>query len=209
MRNASRMNQRGYGTAEILAATTMALVASAAFVKFNQYQTRVVQDQAKQLALQDMTRTAIDMFAREVRRAGQNPTCAAGITPIVAATGLSLRIQADLDGNGVIATTNEDVTYRYNVSNWSFERVTNDVAEQFVSGVGSIAVFRYYDGAGTELVPNPTLTGSQLLNVRRVHLDLVLSQTSAQAGSNVPYKASATTDVNLRNRFFVGMVTCS
>jgi Tfp pilus assembly protein PilW len=151
MRFSLRTNQRGYGTAEILAATTIALVASAAFVKFNHYQMHVVQDQAKQLALQDMARSAVDVFAREIRRAGQNPTCAGGIIPLVSATSNMLRIQADVDGNGTLAATNEDVMYV--ATSTAFSRVTNSLADTLVTGVTTSASFRYYDGAGVELVP--------------------------------------------------------
>jgi hypothetical protein len=200
----------GFSTHEILVAATVGLMIAAGFVSFNHYQIRAIHDQVSQLELQTMDRDVLDLFAREVRRAGTNPTCAAGITALSEAKTTGLRIQADLNGNGVIdATNNEDVIYRASADGEALERVTNNTVETLLSGVklGGSSL-RYYDGSGTELVPNPALTTAQAASVRRVRLELKVSNDGYTSYDSTMLSAAAATDIELRNRFFNASVTC-
>ena len=152
----SRRSDRGFGTVEVLVASAVGLLIVAGFIAFNHFQLHALQDQVSQIEIQTADRNIIDLFAREVRRAGADPTCAKNVTGILEASASSIRIQADLNGNGAVDNTNnEDVTYRYNSATNALERLANGTTEVLISFVGidgSGTGIQYFDSALNELV---------------------------------------------------------
>jgi Tfp pilus assembly protein PilW len=199
----------GFGLPEVLVATSVGLMAVAGFVAFNHFQLHAIENQVTQLNVQTYERSVLDLFTREVRRASGDPTCAKNVTGVVAASSSSLEVQSDLNGNGTIdSNNNEDVTYRYNSSTGTFQRTANGSSESLLSGVGLSTAFHYYDSSGTELTGDPWLTQAQRNGVRRVRLDRSVTGTGVGGSGALSLKASSSTNVDLRNRFFVASTAC-
>jgi len=194
---------------DLLVSVALGLVAMATVLSFHRAQLSALQDQARQLDLQTSTRAIVDLFAREVRRAGLDPGCTRNFAMLADGSATQVRVQQDLNANGALDPGSEDITYRIVQSN-RLERVTGTSTEVLLSNLDlSGSRVRYFDGGGAELLPSPSLSAAQRAAVRRVRLELVASGAAASPTRTTPLIASAATDVELRNRFFVISNTCS
>jgi type II secretory pathway component PulJ len=194
---------------EVVVSVALALVGMATALSFNRAQFFALRDQARQIDIQTSTRGIVDFFAREVRRAGRDPVCTGAFTPLVLGTITQVRFQSDLNSNGTLESSSEDLTYRMTGSYTKFERVAGSTLEVLLTDVDLTGSrFRYFDGAGVELLPSPALTAAQRAAVRRVRLELVTRGGSAGSTRSTPLEARAATDVELRNRFFIAANTC-
>jgi len=203
-----RLDDAGFTLHELLISSAIGLVACATFASLSNFQLSALQNQATQLDLQITGRSVVDLFAREARRAGRNPTCAQTFAAIAEGTTDRVRIQSDLNGNGAIDGPNEDVTYRFNSDDGTITRIANGVTDQLLSGIDPTGSrFRYFDGAGTELVPVTALTQAQRSSVRRVRMELAVRNATVPSNSS-PLRTQMSTDVDLRNRFFVASTAC-
>ncbi|MFQ5666771.1 MAG: PilW family protein [Candidatus Binatia bacterium] len=209
-RNATHgLGSAGFTIHEVLIATTLGLLVMGGFLSAYSFQLFSMQDQVNQLHVQTTARSIVDLFAREVRRAGTNPTCAQNIAGIALATATQLRIQSDFNESGDIDAPNEDVTYRYDPAAHTIERVSGGVPETLATNIDpSGSVIRYFDDAGQELKPDPALTASQRAAVRRVRIELNLSAHATNPHHSVASRAQVSTDVDVRNRYFAGQVSC-
>ncbi len=203
--------KRGFTTMEVLVAGTIGLIALGAFASFNRFQTFALRNQAAQLAVQSDARAVIDLMAREVRRAGLDPTCGKAFEGIAIAEPQGIQVQADLNGDGAIGAPGESIYYRRNLETGAVERVAGGVTDVVLPGDevqgGSV---RYFDGAGNELT-NATgggLSAAQRASVRRVRISLVLAADLVDPNSTAQARASVSTDVELRNRFFLTGAAC-
>ena len=199
----------GVTMVELLVGTALGLGAMATVLSFQRAQFSAVRDQVKQLRMQDATRNVVDLFAREMRRAGRDPKCKKIFPPIVVASATEVELRKDLNSNGTLEPDTEEVRYRI-VDSTHFERVAGEAAEVLISDVDLTGSrFRYFDAVGTELIPEPELSEAQRATVRRVRLEL--STTGRDYGSTrtAPLAAHAGTDVELRNRFFIHSEGCS
>jgi len=194
---------------EIMVSVALALVGMATALSFNRAQFFALRDQAKQIDIQTSTRGIVDFFAREVRRAGRDPVCTGVFTPLVLGTPTQVRFQSDLNSNGVLEPITEDLTYRIMSGYTKLERVAGATLEILLNEVDLAgSKFRYFDGAGVELLPSPSLTAAQRAAVRRVRLELITRGGSPGSPRTTPLEARAATNVELRNRFFVATSTC-
>ena len=204
-----RLDDAGFTLPEVLMTTVISLAACATFVSFSNFQLAALRNQASQLDMQTAGRSIVDLFAREVRRAGRNPTCAGTFAAIAEATAYKLRMKSDLNGSGTIDGTDEDITYGFNFFSGAIYRQAGEVSDDLLSGVSPAGSrLRYFDGAGNELVPAWFLTEAQRNSVRRVRLELMLNANATTQGRSTPMQAQLSTDVNLRNRFFVAKTSC-
>jgi prepilin-type N-terminal cleavage/methylation domain-containing protein len=210
------LGQVGFTLVEVLVATAVGLIAMAGFASFNISQMYAMRNQANQIDLQSSARSIADMFAREVRRAGSgtNVGCVSTVsTGVLVAQTSQVRIRADLDGNGVLTGSNEDITYTVDSINNQITRTDNGSArtDTLWSGTSiSGSQLRYYDAAGGELAPPTTgLTPAQLLQVRRIRLQLALTGKVGQPRNSLLQTASESANVQLRNRYFVMAPTCA
>lgn len=218
----STAGQRGYTLIEILASIALGLVALAGFTAFNRFQLFALRSQASQIDLQLTARTIVDLMAREIRRAGMDPNCAKNFEAIRRASTTQVRIQSDLNSNGSIGTGDENIRYRYSTSNRTIERITSNGTDVLLDDVdpGSLT-FTYYDANGNVLSPvsfgdeDDVFTVSGFLNnaqraaVRRIRIRLALSDDDVDPTSDHELEASVSTDIDLRNRFFLGSTVCS
>ncbi|GIW39670.1 MAG: hypothetical protein KatS3mg076_0247 [Candidatus Binatia bacterium] len=209
----ARSRERGEGLVGTLVGTALALVALGAFVAFSRAQLFAYQAQATQVDLQGAGRAVLELFVREVRRAGMDPKCAKNFEAIAEARPDRIRIQADLDGNGAIDGPEEDVTYFYDFDEKAVVRATKNASDILLEDVDVTgSVIRYYDGAGQELLPSgtpPELDPAQRTQVRRVALFLTLERPNPAPTSDLPLRVRLSSTVDLRNRFFLMSTVCS
>jgi hypothetical protein len=169
-----------------------------------------LRNQTAQSDVQVTARNIVDLFSREVRQAGANPTCAAGLSAIADAKQNLLKIQSDLDGDGAVTSTNETITYQYKFSNNVLERVSNGSTDALIDGVSLAGSrIRYFDQAGVEVTAGSTgLSSAQRDNVRRIRIELTIEAPSADPYDDEPLRVAVANDVDLRNRYFANAVAC-
>lgn len=200
-----RLGERGFSLLEITVALGAGAVLLAGIAAFQSFQVGSLVGAARQVRLQQTARGATDLIAREVRRAGSNPRCME-LQGIALAKSTELRVQSDLDQDGFLLSANEDVTYRMRPDHGTIERMDRALGSRPEALIDQVALdgaaFRYYDAAGGELVPE---SGSSLdedarESIRRIRIDLVFASTSNE---DHPAEASVSTNIDLRNRYFV------
>ena len=209
-----RANQRGFTLMDLLVGTTIALIVGAGAVSFVRAQALASRTQMAQTDMNDETRGVIEFMARELRLAGYYPRCTAGAQwgminatqGIIAASPQSIRIQYDLNENGVIETaanTSEDVIYQYDEATSSVQRVEGGVTSDLTGDVPATGfALAYYDTAGALIAGSGAggaLTTAQTLAVRRISIKLELEKTPDVRTTN-EVRSSLWTNVLLRNR---------
>jgi Tfp pilus assembly protein PilW len=218
------LGQAGFSPIETLIATLIGLVAVAAFTTFSTGEMYAMRNQASQTDLQSSARGIVDLFEREVRRAGTgtNASCTGTVsTGILVAKSSQIQIKADLSNpqNGT-GDANENVTYTLDFANSAVKRTDNNTtttADTLWSGVnisGASAIegsqISYFDNAGNQLVTGSGgLSAADLLNVVRVKLVLTLKANVIQPGNSTVLTATAAADVDVRNRYFVMASQCA
>ena len=223
----ARRSQAGFTPLEVLVATGVGLAAIAAFSTFFVAQMHTMRVQAVHADLQGTARGIVDLFARDVRRAGSgtNVACTGTVsTGVVSAGFSSVRIRADLDANGALTGPNEDVTYTLDWLNGRVNRTDHNGNGSGVSRtdtlwsqsglLGLIALsgssLTYYDGAGNQVAPGWSgLGAADLLQIRRVKLELALRVKAPQPRTNDTLTVRESADVELRNRYFIMPAQCA
>jgi prepilin-type N-terminal cleavage/methylation domain-containing protein len=146
---------------------------------------------SRRVSLQRNARLGMDIMVKELRQAGCDPA-GTGVSAIVFASSDSLRIQADLDGDGVIETAepSEDVTYFYNVFSQVLFRNPGTGPQVLVPNVSSL-VLDYLDANNQPLGPLP-LTPEVAAQVRSIAISIT---TRDREGETI----TLTTTAALRN----------
>jgi prepilin-type N-terminal cleavage/methylation domain-containing protein len=204
------MNQRGFTLLELLVAMVLTLVVVVGILSFVRHDSIALDAQLGQTDVNDEARSIVDLMVREIRLAGFNPRCISPspVTGVVSAGPQSLRIQYDLNENGVLdttATASEDVTYQYITATQKLQRVVGAVTTDLATDIAPAGfALKYYDAALTEIVGTGgggALTAAQCDAVRRVAIMLVPAKT-ATSRANETVSAPLWTDVMLRNRAY-------
>jgi len=150
--------EKGFTIIELLIAMAIGLVVLGALVSTLVLQRRIYDLQEQATAMIQSARAAMDMITREVRMAGYNPE---GLTfDGITYDASQLHIQADLDGDGVLGGSNEDVIYTYDGINLQIDRDTGGGAQPFAENIEPFT-FAYLDGSG-----NATVTSSAIRQIR-------------------------------------------
>lgn len=199
----------GFTVPELLVAVLTGLLLIATVGSFTSFQMHRMDDQLRLNRLQMSVRNVMDLFTREVRRAGGNPTCTAGITALADARLDRLQLLSDLNADGAVDGPGERVTYRYRNDDLTLERSGNLGTDKLLKGISlSGSRLRYFDAAGTELLPGSGgLGAAQRDQVRRVRIELVATQAAADPGVP-PIRAELANDIELRNRYFGNAIAC-
>jgi hypothetical protein len=116
-------------------------------------------------------RQGMSLMETEIRQAGADPANPPiGVLGIVSAQSNVLRVRADLNGDGVLTTTepSEDVTYSYDAVNKNILRNPGTGAQVVVPDVSNLT-FTYYDGASAVLGPLP-LSAANASLVRAINV---------------------------------------
>jgi prepilin-type N-terminal cleavage/methylation domain-containing protein len=202
---------RGFTLMELLVALGVAAVVGAGVASFVRAQSLALSIQMAQTDMNDETRAVVELMAREIRLAGYNPRCILGpppVTAIVTAEPRVLRIQLDLNENGVLdagAASSEDVTYQWDNATQTVQRVVGGVATDLATDVPAAGfALKYYHSNGIEIVGSGAggaLTPAERAAVFRVSIKLEPTKL-ADVRSTVDVTAELWTNVLLRNRYY-------
>ena len=188
------MNGRnGFSVVELLAALALGLAIAVAAVSATATALRHLTRLALRAEADDLVAQSLEAFTLDVRRAGFDPR-GAGIEPVLEATAARLRLQADLDGDGVVDATSEELTtIACDVAGGRISRIIGTQSLPLANGVSTCAL-AYADDTGAPLaIPPGGLDAAARRRVRRTTLDLGL----LPPGSAVP--TSRATTVALRS----------
>ena len=161
-------DKRGFTVAELLVAALFGMIVIATLYGFFRDQLYFLVAQETKTATLEDARGALDMMVRELSNAGSFPLPANYPTTrpandddvnnckrVVSASATSIRIQADLNGDGDCADDNEDVTYTYNSTSGTISRNSN--TSPVVSNVVASNFLTYYVvGSTTTVTPSST-----------------------------------------------------
>lgn len=176
-------SKAGFTLAEVLVGLMLSLLTLGVILSFNDYQLRVLADQASQVDLQSSARSIVDLLAREIRRAG--------------VTGVSCGINFAYSDKVEIVTPDGTLAYGFG-SRVIWRREGTGREEVLIDDVDTTGSrFRYFAADGTELTPADNAT--QRDRVRRIQIQVSLSDHSEMQGS-------ASTNVSPRNRSFMGVL---
>ena len=152
------LNERGTVTvAELLAAVVMTAASMGAMYSMMIAQNQVFSAQDRAVEMDQTARTIMNMISRDLRMAGYNPVRGISFNGITYDP-VQLRIRADLNGNGVLTDTNEDITYSYDAANLRLLRTApnNLIVFQNIQAF----TFSYLDSSGS-----PTTTSADIRQV--------------------------------------------
>jgi type II secretory pathway component PulJ len=217
-RNPRRRNSRGYSLAELLVATAMGLFILGVAATFFGAQQRALRVQNTYAESQNVTRTFTDLLSRELRMAAFDPSGAALVPAndpnwcpenrpgLVEATPTSIRFRQDLNGDGDVTDTGEDV--KYSMSGNTIQRTDVDgTPVTLVTGVPNVGLtFRYFtvgNPSPSEYVPSgnpPVLSVGQRNCVAKVLVQVMSSLPNPDPYSSQPLESEVRTEVALRNR---------
>jgi len=208
----SARRRRGFSTAEVLVGSTLSLMALATLYSFFNAQQRALATQNVYQQSQTVTRTAVDLLSRELRMATYDPTGAApgpgtcGFRAgIVEARPDRIRFQQDLNGDGAINASSEDLAY--DIVSGALRRQdigAGGVPITLVSGISSGGfVLQYYDNNHTELVPTGSpaaLTAAQRDCVAKVRFTIKASLSRGDPSVSQTIDSQVESEVTIRNR---------
>jgi len=211
-----RPHARGFSSMEVLAGLGLTLILLAAVYSFQQAQLKAFSTQQVYSDSQNVTRSVIDLMARELRMACYDPGTAIPKSPgpcapdvkqgIIEATPTRIHFQQDLNGDNVIGAPGEDVTYE--LSNGTVLR-TDGLAAPVVlaSGVptGGLS-FLYFDNGNPpgQLAPGAVLNQCQRDSVVKVRVTVRANLPNPNPRIPTPIASLAESEVAIRNRSLNG-----
>lgn len=206
MRRSGDSAERGFTLVEVLVSTLLGMLVVGGFLSMATFQVERTRDQSNQIELQQTVRDVAELFAREMRRAGADPTCAGDFDALEYASFWGIRMKTDLDGSGAIDGDNEDVLYLYH--NYDLIRYAGGRNEILIEGVHwETSRLRYFDADGVEISTGfDALDETERAAVRRVRFEIDVTRVT---DNGEVVNARASSDVNLRNRFFVRSTGCA
>jgi prepilin-type N-terminal cleavage/methylation domain-containing protein len=202
---------RGFSLLEMLVAIGIVLVVGVGAVSFIRVQSVALRTQMAQTDMNDEARSVVEFMAREIRLAGYNPRCIltpAPVAAIVSAGPQTLRIQYDLNENGALdagAADSEDVTYQYNSTAQTIERVVGGVVTTLATDIPSAGfAIRYYQSSGVEVAGSGgggALTAAEMAAIFTIGIKFQPTKI-ADKRTTTNVSADLWTMVLLRNRYY-------
>lgn len=193
-------DEKGVSSVEILVASVIGMIAMAGVSSFSQMQSQTLTAQAGRLDEQTTARNAIELFSREVRLAGLDPSCSGAFDGIVSASTTQIQFNSDLDSDGAIDAATEEVRYQINTAG-QLVRIQNQGSDLLVSGISlDDSRFFYLDANGNEIAT--PVSQDEIDSVRRIGIELTVGDAGGES-------MSLSTEVSLRSRFFVKPIECS
>lgn len=199
--------QSGFTLMELLVSTLVAGLFLAGVMSMAAFQVTATRDQSTQVELQQAVRNVAELFAREVRRTGTNPTCSPNVRALDYASSWMIYTNSDLNGDGAITFSSESIIYQFDPVSRRFRRTGNGQTETLITDVvWDRSGMRYFDGNGVELAAGlHSLSSDDRNRVRRVRFTLEVERRTPN-GETI--RAQASSDINLRNRFFIRSPIC-
>lgn len=169
------MSRRGSTLVELLVASTLALLVLGLLTSAIGEGGRLLAAVSARGQAEDTVHGAIEALVFDVRRAGYSPAGLA-VDALSEARTDRITLQADLDGNGAVDTSSEEVTaYACALATGRLSRLIGRQSLPLAEGITACA-FRYLDAAGGAIaVPAAGLDASARSRVRTIGLDLTLT----------------------------------
>jgi prepilin-type N-terminal cleavage/methylation domain-containing protein len=195
----------GFSLVELMVAMAISLVVLGAMYSIFIGQNKTFSNQESFVEMQQSTRAAMDMMAREIGMAGYDPvrvnfdSNTANNFSGVTVNASQLQIKADLNGDGVIDASNEEtIVYAYDATNKRITRTIGGDTQPFAENMEPFTL-AYLDGDG-----NVTATPA---NVRRIRITITgrTARPDPNYAANGGYRTyTLTSIVAPRNLDYVG-----
>lgn len=188
------MSEKGFTLVELLTAMIPSLIVLGAVTSTFILQNNSYEQQAHIVEMQENVRAGMQMMTRELVMAGYDPSDAAG-AGIVSANANSIRFTIDLNGDGDVSDSNEDVTYALDPTDKQLTRKSTaiDTATPLAENIQGLS-FTYYDSNNS--------TTSVIGKMRRITIQLTARtrEPDPNYSNNNGYRTrTLTTDVSPRN----------
>ena len=166
----TRYSERGFTLLEMLVGVVISSLVLAALASTFMSQSRTYRAQEHISEMQQGIRATLYMMTQEIRMAGYNPTGATfdGITYDTS----QLRVKADLNGDGDVLDSNEDIIYSYDGGSLRIDRNANGTTEILAENILSFS-FSYLDSNG-----NATTTSA---NIRQMQISIIARTSEIDA----------------------------
>jgi Tfp pilus assembly protein PilW len=181
------VRRRGSTLVELLVASALALLVLGLLTSAIGHGGRLLASMGARGQAEDIVQGAIEALVFDVRRAGYDPA-GAGIDPLSEARVDRITLQSDLDGNGAVDASSEEVTaYACALAAGRLSRIIGRQSLPLADGI-TICTFSYFDATGSTIaVPAAGLDPAGRSRVRTIGLDLALTAARglAPAGRSV------------------------
>jgi type IV pilus assembly protein PilW len=208
---------RGFTLLELLVGCALSTVVLGAVHSFYHSQIYALAAQNRALDLHETARGTLEVIARDLRMATYDPSGAAlPVSPgpacpgvrqgVAAATPTSLRLLADLDGDGTTLGAGEDVTYTLDPDNNRILRTDAGTTTPLAENVAADGLaFRYFDAGdpAVELIPagEPAgLAAGQRDCVARVEVAVHVRAANPDPRVAADLRSAGATRVAIRSR---------
>lgn len=194
LRHRRPMQDAGFTLVELLVTLTILAVVVGLLTVIMLTSDRTHRRTLSRAEVQAAGRHTLSLMTTELRQAGADPRIPpVGVTGVVSADSVTVRVRADLNANGTFQTTepSEDVTYRYDADDGVLYRNPGAGEEEILAGITDMR-FTYFDTADQPLTAMPLSAGDRAL----VHT-IGVSMTCA---ANNSQPLTLTTRITLRNQ---------
>ncbi|VEN74203.1 conserved hypothetical protein [Candidatus Desulfarcum epimagneticum] len=158
--NPNAQPPNGFSLLELILSLALSSMILAAALSTFILQKRVYEKQTRIIDLEENIRAGLYMATSELMTAGFDPTGLSG-AGIVSARETSLRFTADLNGDGDVSDSNEDIVYALDGTDFQLTRNGQPAAENIHA-----LTFNYHDPDGVLLPPPADPTRVKRIGVR-------------------------------------------
>jgi Tfp pilus assembly protein PilW len=175
------VSARGSTLVELLVASALVLLVLGLLTSATGHGGRLLASTAARGQAEDLVQGAIEALVFDVRRAGYAPS-GTPIDPLSEARVDRVTLGSDLDGNGTVDPSSEEVTtYACALGTKRLSRILGRQSLPLADGITTCA-FRYLDAAGSVLpLPAAGLDAASRQHVRAIGLDLALTPSGGAA----------------------------
>lgn len=144
----SEADTNGFTLVELLIGMVLGLIVLGAFISVFIIQNRHYAEQEQIVEMQEYARAGIQMMVSDLLMAGYNPTGISNVGIVSVGTG-SIQFTTDINGDGDIDDSNENVTYAFDTVDNQITRkgTAADTANPLVENINSL-IFTCYDASG-------------------------------------------------------------
>lgn len=186
--------QAGMSLVEVMVVLGITMVVLGVVATVLYSSTRLSSRTSQRADIQGGSRQALAMMTTELRQAGSDPSIPpVGVVAIVSGDSVNIRVRSDLNGDGVLQTTepSEDVAYRYSAATRVLSRDPGTGAVPYLTRVTAMRL-TYFDNANAPILALP-LNAGDAARVKSIGLDLTVAGGQAQP-------MTMSTRISLRNR---------
>ncbi len=189
------LSNKGFSLIECLLAVSAFTIVTGAIYTTLVTENRCYWIQTQYIEMQGNVRTGIETLTQDLIRAGLDQTGTAG-AGILSASASTIRFTADLNGDGDLSDTDEDLTFIVDGDQEILTRNGTLLARHIPSDGLALT---YYDEDNIQLTP--PLTPSELADIRRISIQL--TGKSSKPDPTYGYRTmDLLSDVSPRNLLF-------